>query len=88
MPVLTLFPTGRRLVDGHSKDDSTTVQIPLGGRNVQNEILEARANIPGQLARDVFGPMFRKLRLNDSMPLWTDDYSDVLSALLRMKLGL
>jgi hypothetical protein len=36
----------------------------------------------GDLALSVFGRMFHKLELNESMPLWTDDYSDVLRVMM------
>lgn len=34
------------------------------------------------LAEMVFGQMFHKLRLLDGVPLWTDDYSDVLRVMM------
>jgi len=36
----------------------------------------------GDLADAVFGRMFHKLRASESMPLWTDDYSDVLRVMM------
>ena len=36
----------------------------------------------GDLSEIVFGPMFQRLKTYDSMPLWTDDYSDVLRVMM------
>ena len=49
----------------------------------------------GDLSEIVFGQMFHKLKVLDDVPLWTDDYSDVLRVMMlkevqwvREKLGL
>ena len=34
-----------------------------------------------RLTRLVFGQMFHALEYDDDVPLWTDDYSDLLSAI-------
>ena len=36
----------------------------------------------GDLAEIVFGQMFHKLKVLDGVPLWTDDYSDVLRVMM------
>ena len=45
-----------------------------------------KADVPKTTLKDlteyVYGSMFHPLRLTDQMPLWTDDYSDVLSVMM------
>lgn len=45
-------------------------------------VLDPAKTTLGQLARAEFGPMFHPLKVSDRMPLWTDDYSDVMSVMM------
>jgi hypothetical protein len=77
--------------DGKSKESGLALEdfaSKHGGTASQLVEITRRANALnqplnlGELADIVFGPMFRRLKLNEAMPLWTDDYSDVLRVMM------
>jgi hypothetical protein len=70
---------------GLALDDFIRRHGPQAGNMVEITRRYESAKEPiklSMLARSIFGPMFHPLDLNPNMPLWTDDYSDVLRVMM------
>jgi hypothetical protein len=67
------------------KQDDRPQQLPTDFK--MNAIVAALARAPADLGDLPLSPGWREIRPDPGIAAWTDDYSDILGAILRKKLA-